>query len=140
MHPAFPFSKALRLIISWFERFLALTIFMGAALFTIFSAFTLHTQDWSQTDTVYDLINRVLLVVIVLELMRTLLTHELEAILELLAFVVARKTLKPDLSVLDILLSVAAFVLLFITRFYFARTPVDNETLPAKETPAAPSP
>jgi hypothetical protein len=64
------------------------------------------------------LIYRVLLLVIGIELVRTLVTHELRAILELLAFVVARKMLKPDLAFLDILLSVLAFVaLLAANRF-----------------------
>jgi hypothetical protein len=55
----------------------------------------------------------VLLLVIGLELVRTLVTHDLRAILELLALVVARKMLKPDLAVMDIFLSVLAFVALF---------------------------
>jgi len=40
----------------------------------------------------------VLLLVIGLELVRMLVTHSLSAVLELLAFVIARKMLKPDLS------------------------------------------
>ncbi|HMM59466.1 MAG TPA: hypothetical protein PKC25_04955 [Candidatus Rifleibacterium sp.] len=75
--------------------------------------------DWSHSDTLYELINRVLLLVICLELVRTLLTHELEAVLELLAFVVARKTLKPDLTATEILFSVIAFVILMAARKYF---------------------
>jgi hypothetical protein len=67
-------------------------------------------MDWRLTETFYELIYRVLLLVIGVELVRTLVTHDLRAVLELLAFVVARKMLKPDLGVLDILLSVLAFV------------------------------
>jgi hypothetical protein len=78
-------------------------------------------MDWRLTETFYELIYRVLLLVIGIELVRTLVTHELRAILELLAFVVARKMLKPDLAVLDILLSVLAFVaLLAANRFLFS--------------------
>lgn len=69
-------------------------------------------MSWGQTDTFYELIYRVLLLVIAIELVRTLVTHDLRAILELLAFVVARKMLKPDLNVIDIVLSVLAFVAL----------------------------
>ena len=46
----------------------------------------------------------------------TLVTHELKAILELLAFVVARKRLKPDLAVFDVLLLVDGQI---STRLFF---------------------
>ncbi len=75
-------------------------------------------MDWSQTESIHVLIYRVLLAVIALELIRTLMTHELQSVLELLAFVVARKTLKPDLSVYDIFLSVVAFAILLVCRRY----------------------
>ncbi len=51
------------------------------------------------------------------------MTHDLGAILELLAFVIARKLLKPDLQALDILLSVLAFVALLAARRYFLPSP-----------------
>jgi hypothetical protein len=86
-------------------------------------------MDWRLTDTFYELIYRVLLLVIGIELVRTLVTHELRAILELLAFVVARKMLKPDLAFLDILLSVLAFVaLLAANRFLLSTSlPLGNQ-------------
>ena len=70
------------------------------------------------------MIYRVLILVIGVELIRTLVTHDLGAVLELLAFVIARKLLKPDLSALDILLSVSAFVVLLVARRYFLRLPL----------------
>lgn len=85
--------------------------------------------DWANVDTLYDLINRILLLVICLELIRTLLTHELEAVIELLAFVVARKTMRPDLTVIDILLCSVSFVLLLAARKYLAR-PEDTFKVP----------
>jgi len=59
------------------------------------------------------------LLVIAIELVRTLVTHDLRAILELLAFVVARKMLKPDLNVIDIVLSVLAFVALLAANYWW---------------------
>jgi len=79
-------------------------------------------MDWRLPETFYELIYRVLLLVIGIELVRTLVTHELRAILELLAFVVARKMLKPDLAVLDILLSVLAFVALLAANRFLLST------------------
>ncbi|OGK11635.1 MAG: hypothetical protein A2W80_12520 [Candidatus Riflebacteria bacterium GWC2_50_8] len=62
-----------------------------------------------------------------------MLTHELEAVLELLAFVVARKTMKPDLTVTDILLCSLSFVILLAARKYLARA----ATLPDEQVEEA---
>jgi len=105
------------------ERALAWAILVGVVAFATMSGAVLSSMDWRATETFYELIYRVLLLVIGIELARTLLTHDLEAILELLAFVVARKTLKPDVTALDILLSVAAFCALMGARAYFVPRP-----------------
>ncbi len=130
-------SQLLRIGTEWFERCLAVCIFLGVVVFTIQSAWTFGLMDWSQTETIYELIYRVLLAVIALELIRTLVTHELQSVLELLAFVVARKTLKPDLSVYDIFLSVGAFaILLGCRRFLF----LPSQALSEKALPGETSP
>ena len=94
------------------ERLLAFVILLGVIAFAFGSVSALLVLDWHSTETFYELIYRTFLLVIGVELIRTLLTHDLFAILELLAFVVARKMLKPELPTLDILLGVAAFVVL----------------------------
>jgi hypothetical protein len=99
----------------------------GVLVFSLRSTQTLAAMDWRLTETFYELIYRVLLLVIGVELVRTLVTHELRAILELLAFVVARKMLKPDLAVLDILLSVLAFVAPLAANRFWLSTPVPPE-------------
>ena len=73
------------------ERLLAFGILLGVIAFAFKSDFALMDMDWRSTDTFYELIYRILLLVIRVELIRTLLTHDLMAVLELLAFVVARK-------------------------------------------------
>ena len=113
-------------IAKWLERGLACAIFMGVIAFGFGSAIALAGMDWRDTATLYELIYRVLLLVIGVELIRTLVTHNLGAVLELLAFVIARKLLKPDLSALDILLSVSAFAILLGTRRYFLQLPPDE--------------
>ena len=111
-----------RTVAVWIERLLALVILGGIVVFGLRSAQALARMDWRSTDTFYELIYRVLLLVIAVELVRTLVTHELRAILELLAFVVARKMLKPDVTVLDILFSVLAFVALIAANHYWLST------------------
>lgn len=99
-----------------FERLLALAILVGCLLFAFNSVLELTGMDWRHMETFYEVINRVLLLVIAAELIRTLLTHDLDAVLELLAFVVARKMLQPDLQTMDIFLGSAAFAGLLATR------------------------
>ena len=110
-------------IAKWLERGLAVAIFVGVIAFASSSAIAMAGMDWRDTATFYELIYRVLIVVVGVELIRTLVTHDLGAVLELLAFVIARKLLKPDLSSMDIFLSVSAFVVLLVARRYFLRLP-----------------
>jgi hypothetical protein len=126
-HPSFEFPmdphhripSYYKTIALWIERLLALVILGGVLVFGLRSAQVLLAMDWQATSTFYELIYRVLLLVIGVELARTLVTHELKAILELLAFVIARKMMKPDLGVLDIVLSVLAFVALLAANHYW---------------------
>lgn len=122
-------SEILRRITMWCERLLAVSMLVGMSVFFFFSIAAMSAIDWNQTDSLYDLINRILLLVICLELIRTLLTHDLEAVLELLAFVVARKTLKPDLSVTDILFCVFSFVILMAARRFLIKPDASLEAL-----------
>src|SRR5262245_12746195 len=101
-------SSYYQTIAVWIEQLLALVILGGVLVFGLRSTQTLAAMDWRLTETFYELIYRVLLLVVGVELVRTLVTHELRAILELLAFVVARKMLKPDLSVLAFVALLAA--------------------------------
>lgn len=106
-------------VINWSRRtsttlevLLASAIVAGVLIFALASFFVLIEMNWQDADTFYELIYRALVLVIGVELARTLLTHDLNAILELLAFVVARKMLKPEITSVDIILSVLAFIIL----------------------------
>jgi hypothetical protein len=105
------------------EHVLALAVVVGVVVFSFFSVLALSDMDWRVLQTFYELINRALLMAIGVELARTLWTRELEAILELLAFVVARKMLNPEVTSIDIFLSVAAFVGLLVAHRYFIAAP-----------------
>lgn len=114
-----------RKIINWyihivqiFEMILALVVLCCVVVFAAGSLFELTGMNWKVTTTFYELIYRVLLMVIGLELVRMLLTHEIFAVLELLAFVIARKMLMPDLTTIDIVLAVVAFVSLLAARTF----------------------
>lgn len=105
----------------WLERIMAVAIVAGIVAYSYASTIELLNMYWGESETYYELIYRVLLIVIGIELARTLVTHDLGAILELLAFVVARKTLKPNVDAFDIFLCALAFVALLAARYYFLR-------------------
>lgn len=108
--------------VRWLERVLALLMLAGVVVAAVKGGITMFQMDWTAKETFYELIYRVLLLVIGLELVRMLVTHSLAAVLELLAFVIARKMLKPDLTSIDIILSVVAFVTLLAGRRHFTST------------------
>jgi ABC-type multidrug transport system permease subunit len=111
-----------------FERLLALAILVGVIVFAFQSGTMMAAMSWNSTETFYEFIYRVLLLVIGVELMRTLVTHDLNAILELLALVVARKMLKPELAALEIFLAAGAFVGLLVARRFLLPEPASGPT------------
>jgi len=100
------------------EKAIATATLIAVVIYSIHSTRTLLAMDWSSTDTFYEFINRVLIAVIGIELVRMLVNHSIGAVLELLAFVIARKMLKPDLEALDIALSAGSLVALMAARHY----------------------
>ena len=101
-------------------------LLLGVIAFAYKSVFALMDLDWRSVETFYELIYRILLLVIGVELIRTLVTHDLTAVLELLAFVVARKMLKPELVTLDIFLGVGAFICLLAARRFLLEPLADE--------------
>lgn len=106
------------LVSLWIEKIIAGVTVAAVIAYGFHSIDLLLAMDWSATETFYEFINRTLIAVIGLELVRMLVNHSIGAVLELLAFVIARKMLKPDLTSLDIALSAAAFVGLMAARHF----------------------
>ena len=105
------------------ETILACMVIASVFLYVVHSIGMFISADWQNKDTFYELIYRVLLATIGLELARMLVTHSFISILELLAFVVARKMLKPDITSVDIMLGVIAFaILLFANRYLITKS------------------
>ncbi len=113
-------------VILYAEKVLASIVILGVIVYGIGSVQALVQMDWSQSETFYQFIYRVLLLIIGLELARMLVTHSISAVLELLSFVIARKMLKPDLTSVDIILSVLAFVALATARHYVLKPSNDS--------------
>lgn len=111
-----------RSAITILEKFVALAVVIGVLMYSLQSIIVLVGMDWALTETYYELINRVLAIIIGLELVRMLISHSIAAVLELLAFVIARKMLKPDLHSVDVMAGVLAFVALMAARHYFTES------------------
>jgi hypothetical protein len=102
------------------EYFFATLVLLAVIVSAISSVGIFLKLDWSSNTVFYDFVYRILLLVIGLELARLLITHNLQAVLELIAFAIARKTLKPDVTSLDILLIVTSFFLLICSRIFIS--------------------
>lgn len=100
------------------ERALAIAILVGLVIFSYQSILEMITWDWSMNETFYHFIYKILIAVIAVELIRTLVTHDLMAILELIAFVVARKMLNPQITSQEIFICALAFVAMLIAYKY----------------------
>jgi hypothetical protein len=70
-------------------------------------------------DVLQKLIQNVLLIAIAAELGLLLLYHRTSSAIEVIMFVIARKIVTPDISSLDLMLSVAALAVLLVVRFYY---------------------
>lgn len=66
-----------------------------------------------------ELIGNILLIAIAAELGLLLLFHRTSSAVEVIIFVIARKIVSPNLSALDLLLSVAALAGLVVVRYYY---------------------
>ena len=105
-----------------FLSLMALIILAAAAV----AAFETVVRDfpklWQPTDeykALQQIIENVLLVAIAAELALLLLFHRTSSAVEVILFVIARKIVTPDITAVELLLSVTALVGLLIVRFYY---------------------
>lgn len=105
-----------------FLSLLALLILIAAAIATYETVVREFPKLWQPVDeyaALQHIIENILLVAIAAELALLLLFHRTSAAVEVIIFVIARKIVSPDLTALELLLSVAALVGLLVARFYF---------------------
>lgn len=112
-------KKLVPIILRHLERTLAILVIVAVLVYTAYSTPLFLTADWAAQETFYDFINRVLLIIIGLELARMLVAHSFLAILELFAFVIARKMLNPEIIMTEAFLGVISFVAILGTYRFF---------------------
>lgn len=113
-----------------FELALAAAVLVGVLIAAVGSARELSAISWSDAGAFDRLIARVLSIAIGLELVRMLVVHSMQAILELLAFALARQVLTPGIPPVHAALTAVAFVALLAAFRYF---------VPGGRPPARPS-
>lgn len=105
-----------------FLSLLAIFILVAAAVAaydTIVGEFPKLFATTDEYNVLEKIIQNILLVAIAAELGLLFLFHRTSAAIEVIIFVIARKIVTPDISSLDLLLSVAALTGLLVARFYF---------------------
>jgi hypothetical protein len=109
-------------LIHLFLSLLALLILAAAAVAAYETVVREFPKLWQPTDeykALQQVIENILLVAIAAELALLLLFHRTSAAVEVIIFVIARKIVSPDITAVELLLSVAALVALLVARFYF---------------------
>ena len=101
---------------------LAILLIIAAAI----AAYDTVVRDfpalWQQRDeyaVLQKIIENLLLIAIAAEFALLLLFHRMSAAVEVVVFVIARKTVSPDITALDLLLCAAAIAGLIVLRFYY---------------------
>ena len=108
--------------IHMFLSVLAILVLAAAAIMTFEMVVRDFPKLWGQTDeykALQEIVSAILLIAIAAELGLLLLFHRTSAAVEVIVFVIARKTVSPGISALELLLSVSALVGLLVVRFYY---------------------
>ncbi len=90
-----------------------------AAYDTLVTDFPKLFTQAEEYEVLQKIIHNILLIAIAAELGLLLLFHRTSSAVEVIIFVIARKIVEPDISSLDLLLSVAALAGLLVVRYYF---------------------
>ncbi|HEY0079506.1 MAG TPA: hypothetical protein VGB73_12915 [Pyrinomonadaceae bacterium] len=105
-----------------FLSLLAVLILIAAAIAaydTVVRQFPKLLMPSDEYKVLAEIISNILLIAIAAELSLLLLFHRTSAAVEVILFVIARKIVSPEISALDLLLSVAALAGLLIVRFHY---------------------
>lgn len=111
-------SSINQVLVEWCERIIALALLLGVICFFLATLRMAFGLDWNSMATLHEVGQRVLLITIAMEIVRTLISHELASLINLLSFVIARRMLEPQTAFWEIPLGVAAFAALMATRRY----------------------
>lgn len=104
------------------EYALAFAVLIGTLAFGIGSLSELASVDWGSIAAFTAFLETVLSLAIGIELARLLLSYSLETLVELMAFVIARKLLLLQHDFVGLILGIVSLAILFGARHFFYRT------------------
>lgn len=114
-------------ILQWFEITLGVLVLLTVLVVTVRQVVDFRYYDWADIDTFIESLKIILQLAIGIEVARLLFSYNLNTIIELAVFIVARKMLLLiDGSFLEILLGVVALAVLFAVRHFFIH-PEDHQ-------------
>lgn len=113
-------------LVKWFERLVAFALLLGVGCFFLATVRIALHLDWGSMASLHEVGQRVLLITIGMELVRTLISHELASLVNLMSFVIARRMLEPQTAFWEIPLGVASFAALMATRRYLLQGMADS--------------
>jgi len=115
-------SNNLGVVIHFFLSALAVLLLVAAAIAAYDTVIREFPALWQQQDeytVLQRIIENILLIAIAAEFALLLLFHRMSAAVEVMVFVIARKTVSPNITALDLLLCAAAIAGLIILRHYY---------------------
>ncbi len=101
---------------------LAVVVLLAAAIDTVYTVLQIYPLLFRRSDeyqALSRLIQQVLLIGIAAELAQLLINHRTGVAVDVIVFVIARKIVNPDTSVVNLLLSVIALCGLIVVRYFF---------------------
>jgi len=101
------------------ELFLACVVILGVVATFVYQVPIFLSSDWTQMTTFIEFMEFILHLAVGVELARLLISYNMNTVIELLVFVIARKILLFEESSLELVLLVFAVMLLFMGRFFF---------------------
>jgi hypothetical protein len=99
---------------------------IGALCFFLSTVRMAWDLNWNSMATLHEIGQRVLLITIIMELVRTLISHELASLVNLMSFVIARRMLEPQTEFWEVPLGVASFAALMATKKYLFKGEVKD--------------
>jgi hypothetical protein len=115
-------SNNLGVVIHFFLSALAVLLLIAAAIAAYDTVVRDFPSLWQQKDEyviLQKIIENLLLIAIAAEFALLLLFHRMSAAVEVVVFVIARKTVSPQITALDLLLCAAAIAGLIVLRYYY---------------------
>ena len=130
------FKKPVSAAVLILEFLLATLVVLGTAWYLFISLDVLIADSGMPALFFSDLINIFLSAVIGIEVARVLITHNLMGIFEILALVMARKVLDPDVTAVEVLLVSVSFAVLVFVRGFLLKQDRESEDKVFEETAA----